>query len=135
MPLLEQLQGVTILWDPKLKGVVSAMDAFDETIPLAALVAGIPKGEIWTMTDQQLHLVKQKIIELKNNVRSFWSDYTDVFNMLANGEVVAAVALADPKTAALLELDKLDRLLDSMFWKYIPNYERWANMWSEPGIA
>ena len=204
---VEKPDSYSILWDRRLKGMVSAMDSAVEIFPMAALVAGVPKEQIWTMTDDQLELVREKLLELKDNARTFWSDYTEVFQMLATGEVVAAetwneiivmlagekkpaafldpkegrlayvcgfsigsgidnlhydlaheyinaalapesmaylideyaygasnkkaIALADPNTVSLLELDKPEKLLQGIFWKYSPEEEKWVEMWTE----
>jgi len=204
---VEKPDSYNILWDRRLKGKTSAMDSAIEIFPMAALVAGIPKKEIWSMTDEQLELVRQKLLELKANVRTFWGDYTEVFQMLATGEVVAAetwndvcvmlrheakpaefldpkegrlawvcgfsigsgtdelhyglaheyinaalapesmvslidefgygasnkeaAPLADQETVTWLELDKPEKLLDAVFWKYTPNEEKWVRMWTE----
>lgn len=208
---VETPDSYNILWDPRLKGRVSAMDSAIEICPMAALAAGIPRDEIWYMTDEQLEIVRQKLLELKANARAFWTDYTEVFNMMATGEVVAAetwndilvmlrgegipsefldpkegrlawvcgfsivpgidelhyklaheyinaalapesmtelvnswgygasnqkaAALADPSTVELLELDKPEKLLDAVFWKYTPREEKWVEIWAEVKAA
>jgi len=73
----------------ELRGKISLFDSVD-TILQAAIAAGIPKEEIWNMTDEQLDLVKAKLEEGKPMVRAYWSSPEEVVSMMASGEIVAA---------------------------------------------
>ena len=65
----------TIFWDPKFKGKLSVWDDLS-TVYMAAQVLGYDKpdpSELYNLNDDQLTAVKQKLIELKPNIRKIWS--------------------------------------------------------------
>lgn len=82
-----------ILWDPKLKGQVSVWDDLS-TVYMAAQVLGYdnpdPSG-LYNLTDEQLDKVKQKLIELKPNIRKMWSTGGELTNLFENHEVKIAM--------------------------------------------
>ena len=56
-----------VLWDPKLKGKISAWDELS-TIYMAAQVLGYDKPDpnhIYNLSDQELENVRKKLLELK----------------------------------------------------------------------
>jgi putative spermidine/putrescine transport system substrate-binding protein/spermidine/putrescine transport system substrate-binding protein len=82
-----------VLWDPKLRGKVSMWDDIS-TIYLAAQVLGYDRPDpaaLYNLSDEQLQNTKQKLIELKPNIRKYWSTGGELTNLFQNHEVVAAV--------------------------------------------
>lgn len=92
-----------ILWDERLSGRIAVMDSMIETVPYAALVAGIPEEDIWTMSDAQLETVKQKLLEQKPLLRTYYTDWAAARDMLVSGECVALYAWEAVYAEALAE--------------------------------
>ena len=81
------------LWDPKLKGKISAWDELS-TIYMAAQVLGYDKPDpdhIYNLSDEELENVRKKLLELKPNIRKFWSTGGELTNLFENHEIVAAM--------------------------------------------
>jgi len=81
------------LWDPKLKGRISAWDELS-TIYMAAQVLGYDKpdpGHLYNLSDSELENVKKKLLDLKPNIRKFWSTGGELTNLFENHEIVAAM--------------------------------------------
>ncbi len=82
-----------VLWDPKLKGKISAWDELS-TMYMTAQVLGYDKPDpnhIYNLTDAELDNVRNKLIELKPNIRKFWSTGGELTNLFENHEIVAAM--------------------------------------------
>jgi spermidine/putrescine transport system substrate-binding protein len=83
----------SVLWDPKLKGKISAWDELS-TIYMAAQVLGYDKPDpnhLYNLSDEELENVRKKLLELKPNIRKFWSTGGELTNLFENHEVVAAM--------------------------------------------
>src|SRR5467141_457853 len=83
----------SILWDPKYKGKISLWDELS-SVYMAAQVLGYDKpdpNQIYNLSDAQLEAVKKKLIELKPNIRKYWSTGGELTNLFQNHEVVAAM--------------------------------------------
>src|SRR5258707_11049308 len=83
----------SILWNPKYKGKISLWDELS-SVYLAAQVLGYDKpdpSQLYNLTDAQLEAVKKKLIELKPNIRKYWSTGGELTNLFQNHEVVAAM--------------------------------------------
>ena len=83
----------SILWDPKLEGQVSVWDDLS-TVYMAAQVLGYDKPDpsaLYNLSDEQLEKVKQKLIELKPNIRKMWSTGGELTNLFENREVRIAM--------------------------------------------
>jgi spermidine/putrescine-binding protein len=81
------------LWDPKLKGKISAWDELS-TMYMAAQVLGYDKPDpnhVYNLSDAELENVRKKLIELKPNIRKFWSTGGELTNLFENHEIVAAM--------------------------------------------
>ena len=81
------------LWDPKLKGKVSVWDDLS-SVYMAAQVLGFDRQDpnaIYSLTDDQLDQVKQKLITLKPNIRKMWTSGGELTNLFQSHEVVAAM--------------------------------------------
>ena len=82
-----------ILWDPKYRGKVSVWDDLS-TAYMAAQLLGYDKPDpshLYNLSDQELQRVKQKLLELKPNVRKIWSTGGELTNLFQNHEVLLAM--------------------------------------------
>lgn len=82
-----------IMWDPKLKGKVSVWDDLS-TVYMAAQVLGYDKpdpGHLYNLSDEELDKVKEKLVELKPNIRKMWSTGGELTNLFQNHEVLIAM--------------------------------------------
>ena len=83
----------SILWDPKYKGKISLWDELS-SVYMAAQVLGYDKpdpNQLYNLSDAQLEAVKKKLIELKPNIRKYWSTGGELTNLFQNHEVIAAM--------------------------------------------
>jgi spermidine/putrescine-binding protein len=81
------------LWDASLKNKISVWDELS-TIYMTAQVLGYDKPDpdhIYNLSDTELDNVKAKLIELKPNIRKFWTTGGELTNLFQNHEVVAAM--------------------------------------------
>jgi spermidine/putrescine-binding protein len=82
-----------IFWNPKYKGKISVWDDLS-TLYMAAQLLGYDKpdpSQLYSLSDEQLAAVKQKLLALKPNVRKLWSTGGELTNLFENHEVVAAM--------------------------------------------
>jgi spermidine/putrescine-binding protein len=80
-------------WDPKYKGKISLWDELS-SIYMAAQVLGYDKpdpSQLYNLSDAQLEAVKKKLIELKPNIRKYWSTGGELTNLFQNHEIIAAM--------------------------------------------
>ena len=83
----------SILWDPKFKGRISLWDELS-SIYMAAQILGYDKpdpGQLYNLSDAQLEAVKKKLIELKPNIRKYWTTGGELTNLFQNHEIVLAM--------------------------------------------
>jgi len=83
----------SVLWDPKYKGKISLWDELS-TVYMAAQVLGYDKpdpNQLYNLSDAQLESIKKKLIELKPNIRKYWSTGGELTNLFQNHEVIAAM--------------------------------------------
>jgi len=83
----------SVLWDPQYKGKISVWDELS-TLYMAAQILGFDQpdaSQLYNLTDEQLERVKQKLLELKPNLRKMWSTGGELTNLFENHEVVAAM--------------------------------------------
>ncbi|MGE5701786.1 MAG: ABC transporter substrate-binding protein [Clostridia bacterium] len=98
-----------VFWDQQYKGKVSVYDDISN-IYLVGQLQGLDKTDkstIYNMSEEQLQTAKQKLIELKPNVRKYWTTAGELNDLFANKEVVLAVGW--PLTVA--EVNKKGRNL------------------------
>src|ERR1700676_4439538 len=82
-----------VLWDPKYRGKISLWDELS-SVYMAAQVLGYDKpdpGQLYNLRNAQLEAVKKKLIELKPNIRKYWSTGGELTNLFQNHEVIAAM--------------------------------------------
>jgi spermidine/putrescine-binding protein len=83
----------SVFWDPKLKGKISLWDELS-SVYMAAQVLGYDKpdpNQLYNLSDEQLEAVKKKLIDLKPNIRKYWSTGGELTNLFQNHEVIAAM--------------------------------------------
>lgn len=80
------------LWDPKYKGRIALEDYGEVMVSLAAAAWGM---DYPNLSEQDLEVVKQKLVELKPNVKTFWSSASEVVQLMSNGEVDMAYGWPD----------------------------------------
>lgn len=73
------------LWDPQYAGKLMLFDAGQANYAITALALGYtdPWG---SLSPEVVDEVKAKLIELKPNVLTYWTDYTQTYDMPATGE-------------------------------------------------
>jgi putative spermidine/putrescine transport system substrate-binding protein/spermidine/putrescine transport system substrate-binding protein len=85
-------EGVTsfaqLLEDPALEGKVAIEDNPKYGIAMAALALGFE--DPYDLTDADLEQVKQWYSERRSQIRAFYSDESDFFDLYQSGDVVAA---------------------------------------------
>ncbi len=83
----------SIFWDPRHKGKISLWDELS-SVYMAAQVLGYDHpnpDQIHNLSDDQLEAVKKKLIELKPNIRKYWSTGGDLTNLFQNHEITLAM--------------------------------------------
>jgi putative spermidine/putrescine transport system substrate-binding protein/spermidine/putrescine transport system substrate-binding protein len=81
------------LWDPKLKKKISLWDELS-SIYMAAQVLGYDKpdpNQLYNLSDEQLEAVKKKLIEIKPNVRTYWTTGGALTNLFQQHEISVAM--------------------------------------------
>ncbi|WML59333.1 ABC transporter substrate-binding protein [Neobacillus sp. PS2-9] len=82
-----------IFWDPKYKGKVSLWDDISN-IYLAGQMDGLDKNDpsaLYNMTNKQLQDAKKKLLDLKPQIRKYWTSAGELNDLFSNKEVVLAV--------------------------------------------
>lgn len=72
------------LWDPQYQGQIAIFDSGESTFLTAAYALGI---DPYNATEAEAEQIKQKLIELKPNLLTYWVDYTEINQLLASGDV------------------------------------------------
>jgi spermidine/putrescine-binding protein len=82
-----------IFWDSKYKGKISVWDDLS-TAYMAAQILGYDKpdpNQLYNLSDAQLEAAKKKLLELKPNIRKFWTTGGELTNLFQNHEIVLAM--------------------------------------------
>ena len=82
-------QSWNILFDPKYRGRISALEGVDDTVPFVARMVGV---DAYKMNDSQWQRVQDKLRALVKQARFISSDDTELVQGLASGEIVAAMS-------------------------------------------
>lgn len=88
------------LWDPQYAGHVAVFDSGESNFVMAASVLGI---DPYNATPEQVEQIKQKLIELKPNLLTYWTDYTEINQLVAQGDVWLAGQAWNDAYAALYD--------------------------------
>ncbi len=79
------------VWDPQYAGRVMIWDSAQSNYAFTALALGI-EDPFNNITPENIELVKQKLLELKPNLLTYWTDYTQTYDMPASGEAWLTVS-------------------------------------------
>ena len=82
-----------VLWDPRYRGKVSVWDELS-TLYMAAQLLGYDRPDpshLYHLSDAELERVKQKLLELKPNIRKIWTTGGELTNLFENHEVLLAM--------------------------------------------
>jgi spermidine/putrescine-binding protein len=71
------------LWDPQYAGHVAIWDSAETNYVITALALGF---DPWNTTADQEAQIQQKLIDLKPNLLTYWSDYTEAYDLPASGD-------------------------------------------------
>jgi spermidine/putrescine transport system substrate-binding protein len=72
------------LWDPQYAEHVAIFDSGESTFLTAAYSLGI---DPYNATPEEQEQIKQRLIELKPNLLTYWIDYTEINQLLASDDV------------------------------------------------
>lgn len=72
------------LWDPEWQNQFSMIDYAENGVQMAAVAMGLPYPDL---SDEQLEQIKAKLLELRPNIRSYWSTISDPIQQVSNGEI------------------------------------------------
>ncbi len=81
-----------ILWDPKYKGKIAALEGVDDTVTLTAKAMGI---DPYAMTPEQWAQVQERLRALVENAQVITTDQTTIAQGLQSGDLVAAITWSD----------------------------------------
>jgi len=87
------------LWNPEYAGHVAIYDSGETQHVVGALVLGY---DPYATTPEQNEAIVQKLTELKPNLLTYWTDYTEIVQLVASGDVWIA-GNAWPDTLVLLQ--------------------------------
>lgn len=78
-----------VLFDPKYAGKIALPD---NPMTIADVALWLGKADPYDLTDEDLAAVKQKLLELRPNIRKFWTTAGELAELFQSGEVVLAHA-------------------------------------------
>lgn len=85
---------LAVFKDPKYAGRISISDNSDDVWALAFLATGVTSWE--TVTDEQIAAAAAWLREVHPNVRTYWSDPSELAQAMASGEILVAWSWNDP---------------------------------------
>ncbi len=77
------IDSIQALWDPSNKGQVGIFDSFEDEI----VFAGLALGDKTPYQPDDLQAVKQKLLELMDNVKTLWASEDEFNKLFANGDI------------------------------------------------
>ncbi len=72
------------LWDTQYAGHVSLFDGGEQNHIITALALGL---DPWNTTPEQNAEIQQKLVSIKPGLLTYWSDYTQINQLVASGDV------------------------------------------------
>jgi spermidine/putrescine-binding protein len=87
------------LFDSKYKGQLAMRDYALEGIAIAGLYVGVPRDQVFTMSDDQLVEAKKALLTQKPLLRTYWQTIGDVTNLFATNEITCAFSWRVPYDA------------------------------------
>jgi len=136
----------TVLWDPAYAGKIATQDVSMSIFMVARILYGADV-DVYNLSDEQLEEIKQKLIEQKPLLRTYWSTGGDLINLYANDEVwvsetwggyqVAELQAQGIPVAEVIPVERADGWQDVwVMLKDTPNEDcayQWLNFVSGPG--
>ena len=89
------------LWDPQYAQQVITWDNDEQAFVIAALVLGIE--DPWNTTEAENEAIKQKLIELQDNLLTYWVDYQENIYLLSSGDAVLGGGIWQDSYGVLLD--------------------------------
>lgn len=80
----------TALWDPKYQASVLGYDNGEHNFSVTALMMGIE--DPFNLSDEQLEVAKEKLIDLKHNVLTFYTTADEALQLYDNNDVALVFA-------------------------------------------
>ena len=71
------------LWDPQYAGHIALWDSGEANFAVTALAFGI---DPWNTTPEDDTFIKEKLLELKPNLLTYWADYTEAYDLPQTGD-------------------------------------------------
>jgi putative spermidine/putrescine transport system substrate-binding protein/spermidine/putrescine transport system substrate-binding protein len=90
-----------VMWDPQYEQQMIALDDANNSIVLAALLLGFEKP--YDLTDEQFEQVKQKLIEQKRLLLTYYAGFDEGVNIFAQNQIKLMFSMGEPQVAALKE--------------------------------
>jgi putative spermidine/putrescine transport system substrate-binding protein/spermidine/putrescine transport system substrate-binding protein len=91
----------TVMWDPQYAQQMIALDDANNSIVLAALVLGFP--EPYNLTDDQFEQVKQKLIEQKKLLLTYYAGFDEGVKLFADNKLKLMFSMGEPQVPALIK--------------------------------
>jgi spermidine/putrescine transport system substrate-binding protein len=83
-----QEESWTLMWDERYAGKLAMAAAAEETVPVAALLAGA--ADVFNLSPEELAKTKALLLQQKPLLRFYWDTNTTIEEGLASGELVAS---------------------------------------------
>ena len=89
------------MWDPKFAQQVISQDDANNCITLGAIVLGIK--DPFNLTDEQFQQVKQKLIDLKKTLLTYYAGFDDGVTIFAQSNIKLMYSMGEPQVPKLKE--------------------------------
>lgn len=83
-----QEESWTLMWDERYAGRLSVAASAEETVVVAAIVAGAK--DPFNLSDEEIETIRALLIKQKPLVRFYWESNVDIEQGLASGELIAS---------------------------------------------
>jgi spermidine/putrescine-binding protein len=111
------------LFDPALAGKVSLWDDKTNIYVTARMLFG-SDADVFNLSDDQLAQVRDKLIEMKPQIRKYWSTAGELVNLYANGEVTVSNTWGGYQSSLLA-----DQGIEMVEFIPTENADGWADSW------
>lgn len=88
-----------VMWDPQYAQQLISMDDANNCITWGALVLGLPQP--YNLSDADFEKVKQKLIEQKKLLLSYFAGFDEGVNMFAQNNIKVMYSMGEPQVPAL----------------------------------
>lgn len=91
-----------VMWDPQYEQQMIALDDANNSIVLAALVLGFE--EPYNLTDEQFEQVKQKLIDQKRLLLTYYAGFDEGAQIFADNDIKLAFAMGETMASMISDL-------------------------------